>query len=201
MYTKRTKNGVYYQPQTDLLVRPGMSGSDVISTMMTAAALGAAGERAYFFENAKASSTRKNAPLGTRFQTGGNPDATNPSVHEAWLGMKYAALALTRLFPEYLLSEVCNSPAFGKNLVTTVRQSTKGRLLMIVNDNDWERTVPVNLANYQYNHVALKYDVSADGITHSILRNERMDKATINPGEAIIYIFPREASAGRINAP
>jgi hypothetical protein len=53
MYTKRTKDGVYYEPQTDLLVRPGMSGNDVVSTMMTAAALGAAGERAYFFENSK----------------------------------------------------------------------------------------------------------------------------------------------------
>lgn len=201
VYTKRTTNGIYYQPQTDLLVRPGMSGNDVVSTMMTAAALGAAGERPYFFENARAATTRRDASLGTVLQTGGSPDSTNPSVHEAWEGIKFAALALTRLFPKYLLGEVCNSPAFGRNLVTAVRHSADGRLLMIVNDNDWQRVVSVNLARYRYNPFVLKYSVSSDGITRCLIRNETTDIAKMAPGEAIVFIFPRDPLVGKLATP
>jgi len=42
-YTKSVTSAAYYTPPEDALDQPGVSGSAVTATMMTAAALGAAG--------------------------------------------------------------------------------------------------------------------------------------------------------------
>jgi hypothetical protein len=94
-YLKKAAGSPYYRPPEDSLDVPGVSGPVVTATMMTAAALGAAGVRLYFFENSNDAVNRSAARSGSYFQTGASPTANDSTVEANWQGMSSAANALT----------------------------------------------------------------------------------------------------------
>jgi Bacterial Ig domain len=192
-YVKHTKGASYYSPAEDFLDQPGVSGPAVTATLMTAAALGAAGVRLYYFENATDASIRAAAPIGTYFQTGVSPAAGDPIIQDIWQGLSSAATALTGLLAPYLLETELNSPAYGSNIITAAREGAKGRMLMIVNDNDWLRTVRVSFMPYTYGSDVQRYRIRSDGIYGPSTAPSQGEVITLMPGETAVYLFSRVA--------
>jgi hypothetical protein len=190
-YTKNTSGSAYYKPPGDTLNQPGVSGAVVISEMMTAAALGAAGLRPYGFEDPASDVRRVSAPAGSSFQTGANPFSTNPLVRENWRAMSYAARMLTQVMAPYLFGVALNSPAYGQGIVTAARQGRDGRMLMIVNDNDWDRTLTADFRPYTSGH-GIRYRVTPDGINTTSRIHGAGETLTLRPGEAAVYLFPNK---------
>jgi len=188
-YTKKTEGASYYSPVKDDLEQPGASGATIVSSMMTAAALGAAGVRLYFFENTDEERGRANAKLGAMLQTGVNPTSTDPLVRENWRAISYAGNALKMLAP-YLFGEAQSSPAYGRNIMTSVRQGSNGRMLMIVNDNDWPRSIRIDFRPYSRGKSIVKYTISDGGTTKTGIADSTDETVTLGPGESAVYLFP-----------
>jgi hypothetical protein len=189
-YRKNTSGSAYYNPPGDALNEPGASGAGITSEMMTAAALGVAGVRPYYFEDPTDEPRRASAKLGSSLQTGGNPFSTNALVQENWRGLSYAAKMLTQVMAPYLFGVALNSPAYGQGIVTAARQGRNGRMLMIVNDNDWDRTVMTNFTSYSYGHGGIRYRITSDGINTSSRIPGAGETLTLAPGETAVYLFP-----------
>jgi hypothetical protein len=198
MYVKRTPGAAYYTPPADESDTPGCAGPAVTSTIMTAAALGGAGVRLYQFEPPGNLPQRVKAPVGTTLQTGASPLASDPVVRENWRAMAYAANPLTKTLAPCILGTALNSPAYGRNIVTGARQCPGMRMLMVINDNDWPRTVPIDLTPYSSGRPATRYQIGYDGISTDLLRNARSDTLTLAEGETAVYLFP---ASGRVLQP
>jgi hypothetical protein len=188
-YVKNARGAAYYRPPADALDQPGVSGSAVTATMMTAAALGAAGVRLYYFENSNDAGNRAAAPSGAYFQTGASPTADDPTIQDIWQGISSAANALTGPLAPYILGTELSSPAYGPDIITAARQGPNGRMLMIVNDNDWERTISVSFAPYRYGTKVNRYRISADGINGPSPAPSSGETITLKAGETVAYLF------------
>jgi hypothetical protein len=188
-YWKQNLTGSTYQPGVDTLDQPGVSAAHVSAVMMSAAALGGAGLRFYYFEPPSDLAARAAAPLGSYWQTGSNPENLQP---ESWRAMGYTANLLTKVLEPYLLNAAENSPGYGRNIVTAVRQGTDGTtMLMIVNGNDWTRAAPVDLCAFPHTGGVARYRVSQTGISTDWLPSSQMtDRVTLLPGESAVYLFP-----------
>lgn len=188
-YTKSVTSAAYYTPPEDALDQPGVSGSAVTATMMTAAALGAAGVRLYYFENSNDAADRAAAPSGKYFQTGASPTADDSAVREIWQGISSAANALAGPLAPYILGTELSSPAYGPNIITAARQGPNGRMLMIVNDNDWERTISVSFESYRYGAKVSRYRIGAGGINGPSPAPSLGETITLMNGETVAYLF------------
>jgi hypothetical protein len=192
-YQKNTSSNPYYTPPVDELLQPGPTPAAITSSIMTAAALGAAGVRLYYFEDPYNEGARAAGGSGSVWQTGANPTANDPRIKANWQALASASTALTTLLTPFVLGNPLNSPAYGRNIVTAVRQASKGKMLMIVNDNDWQRTLSVDLTPYRTNRLttATRYLVNADGIVKASLpRATTHDLLTLAGGETAVYLFP-----------
>jgi hypothetical protein len=192
-YTKGQSSSAVYLPGTDALSEPGVSPAHVSALMMNAAALGGAGIRLYYFEPSTDVPGRIADPPGTVMQTGSN--STNLQV-ASWQAMGYASNLLTKVLQPFLLNLAGNAPAYGRNLNSAVRNSPEGTMLLIVNGNDWPRTITVNLRPYAASFGAARYRVQSTGIATAILpASQTSDTLTLSAGESAAYIFPNVATA------
>ena len=191
MYRKNTAAEPYYTPPIDDLEQPGPTAPAITSSIMTAAALGAAGVRLYTFEDPRNEGARAAATIGSELQTGANPTANDPILQEHWRAMASASTAITKLLTPFVLGVALNSPAYGRNIVTAVRQASNGKMLMVVNDNDWARTLSINFTPYKSNFFAptTRYLVNSDGITKASLPYSNRETITLAPGETAVYLF------------
>jgi len=75
--------------------------------------------------------------------------------------------------------------------VTAVRQASNGKMLMIVNDNDWARTLSVYLQPYKANFFAptTRYLINSNGTTNASLPYVTHDTITLAAGETVVYLF------------
>jgi hypothetical protein len=189
-YYIKESNGSFYNPPTDVLIQPGDIGAVVSSGIMSAAALGEAGVRLYFWQSSDDMAHRSTYPNGTQLQTGVNPIDSNREIAANWQGISNASNAIAALTP-YLLAAPLNSPAYGRNILTAARQGAGGRLLLIVNDNDFKRTIPVDFTPFAYSDGAItKYLVGADLLAKTSLSGSASaDIATLDGGESAAYVF------------
>jgi hypothetical protein len=85
-----------------------------------------------------------------------------------------------------------NSPAFGRNITTAARDAANGQMLLIVNGNDWPRTIPVTFAPYNLGHGATRYWLHTSGVTATALpAAQTSDSVILAAGESVAYVFPR----------
>jgi hypothetical protein len=194
-YTKETPGAAFYTPPLDTLNLPGSADGTVTSQMMTAAALGAAGVRLYQFEPPQNEAGRASAPLGSVLQTGGSPVANDIISQSIWQAMSAAANALTGVLEPYILGTPQNSPAFGRNIVTAVRASANGSMLMIVNDNDWKRTLYVDFK--PFGPTIGRYVINFQGSQYTYLSGASAESITLNEGETVAYLFAATAGSRR----
>jgi hypothetical protein len=191
-YEKRSAGG-YYNPLRDGLIRPGTSPEIVTSTMLTAAALGVAGIRLFTYDRQSEVAARLNAPIGARLLTGANPYTSEVSH---WRAMGYAANLLTKTLEPYVLGTAINSPAYGRNIVTAARQGPGGRMLLIVNGNDYTRKVNVDFAAYTYGVGATRYELTGESMASSVRpAGTTKENVSLEAGESVIYVFPRNTSS------
>jgi hypothetical protein len=188
-YTKETRGTPFYTPLKDLADSAGCDGPTVVAEMMTAAALGAAGERAYQWEPTTREGARSTAPAASYLQTGANPTALDPWVAENWKALSIAAPLLTRTFAPYLLGEALNSPAYGRNIITAARRSNSGKMLMIINGNDWFRELFVDLLPFQVGKRVTRYAISSTEVVQNTLPDVRDDRVTLGGGDTVVYLF------------
>ena len=201
MYVKRTATSPYYTPPRDELELPGVAGPALTSEIMAAAALGAAGVRLYQFESPANLASRIKAPIGTMMQTGANPTASDPIIRDNWRAMAFAANPLTKSLTPYILGTALTSPACGRNIVTAARQGNGARLLMAVNGNDWERTVPIDFKPYRTGQAVTRYRIRYDGIDTSVVPDGPGETISLGAGETVVYLFPatRRQFAGAVD--
>ena len=110
--------------------------------------------------------------------------------------MGYASNLITRVLQPFLLNLAGNAPAYGRNINSAVRQSPEGTMLMVVNGNDWPRTITVNLQPYGASFGTARYRVQSAGIATAILGgSQTSDTLTLAAGETVVYIFPNVATA------
>jgi hypothetical protein len=190
-YIKRNGSDSAYNPATDDLDQPGVSPQHVSALMMTAASLGAAGTRLYYFEPPSNVENRVKAPVGASMQTGANP--TNIG-QERWRAMGLASNLLTRVLEPFLFGSVRNAPAFGRNIASAVRESDSGMMLLIVNGNDWPRTIEVNLGTLNSGAGAARYRLTAERIQTDDRSGATSDLITLEAGESVAYVFPKSGS-------
>ncbi|HVB57247.1 MAG TPA: hypothetical protein VNE63_12600 [Candidatus Acidoferrales bacterium] len=188
-YYKGSPTTEYYTPPVDVLNQPGVTGPVIVGEMMTEAALGVAGERLYMFESAYSLNGRLTAPVGALLQTGANPTVDDPSMQENWQAMSYAAKALTTVLAPYLLGAELDSPAYGPNIVTAARQGDAGRMLLIVNGNDWHRRIEINFAPFTYGGRIERVLVSDEGIATGRPANAGGETIRLEGGESVAYLF------------
>jgi hypothetical protein len=189
MYVKRNRDTAYYSPIGDELQLPGVDGSAIIAQMFTAAALGAAGERLYTFEDPNGVLARTQAAEGSTLQTGVNPTARDAETIRRWRAISYAARMLTGILQPYILADEENSPAMGRNIVTAVRRNEQNRMLLIINDNDWDRRVPVDYRRYRDTGHQIRYLISQDGVVGPTTVPGTGEALDLGPGCVAIYIF------------
>ncbi len=192
-YTKQNRTGSTYEPGVDSLDQPGVNPSHVSALMMTSAALGGAGIRLYYFEPPSDLAFRAQAAPGTYMQTGSNPSNLQS---DSWKAMGSSANLLTHVLEPYLLGAARSSPAYGRNIVTAVRQSAAGLMLLVVNGNDWTRSIPVDLRPFGGAGSVARYRLRASSIGTDLLpRAQTIDKIDLEAGESVVYIIPNQASA------
>jgi hypothetical protein len=188
-YTKEGTGTSTYQPGIDLLSEPGVSPAHVSAMMMQAAALGGAGLRLYYFESPADLAGRAAATVGSQLQTGANP--VNLQTAQ-WQAMAAAANLLNGTLGPYLLSPRMNSPAYGRNITTAARDAASGQMLLIVNGNDWPRTIPVVFAPYSLGYGATRYWLHTLGVSTTVLpASQTTDSVILAAGESVAYVFPR----------
>ena len=188
-YTKASVGTSTYQPGLDALSEPGVSAGHVSALMMQAAALGGAGLRLYYFESPNDLPGRAAAPTGSQFQTGANPENLQ---QPQWRAMANAANLLTGTLAPYLLGARMNSPAYGRNITTAAREGGSGQMLLIVNGNDWPRTIPVDFTAFSLGNGATRYWLRSSGLATSVLPEAKTsDVITLAAGESVAYVFPR----------
>jgi hypothetical protein len=200
MYVKETKKGAYYDPPVDSLKAPGVAGPAITSTIMSAAALGGAGVRLYHFESPANLPSRVNAPAGTMLQTGANPISNNLTVRENWRAMAFATNPLTKTLMPYVFGSALTSPSYGRNIVTAARQGPDARLLMIINGNDWQRTVPVDFAPYRTGQPINCYRIGYDGIATNVISDRSGQPTQLAAGETVVFLFPMASSRRFLSA-
>lgn len=188
-YAKHSENEAYYSPLVDTLDQPGVTAPVIVAEMMTEAALGVAGERLYYFEKPSNESERARAKLGSYFQTGVDPEAHDDTVQRNWRAVSSAAQALTGILEPYILASEVSSPSLGRNIVTAVRHSSRGTLLLIVNDNDWERIIPVDFKPYLRRSKPVRFIISADGIRGPVQVSADSEGLRLEAGESAAYLF------------
>ena len=187
-YIKGASQSATYLPGVDTLQEPGVSPQHVSAMMMTAAALGGAGIRLYYYESAHDAATRQSDPAGTSLQTGCNPTNLQPA---SWQAMSYASSLLTGVLAPYLLDKALDSPSYGRNIVTAVRQGSSGTLLLIVNGNDWPRTFPVSFASFSMGTGATLHLLTATGMTTTqIAPGMTSEILTLPAGASAAFLFP-----------
>jgi hypothetical protein len=189
MYIKHEQNSAYFFAGRDELVQPGVSGEAITAQLMTAAALGVSGVRIFSFDSNAYQSQRLAARPGALVLTGVRPGTGEPRVQENWAATALACRLLTRVFAPYLLGTELNSPAYGTNIITAARQGTAGTLLLIVNGNDWYRSLRIDLRPYMHAKFSTRYLVTSDRINRVSVANEGDDRITLAPGETAIYLF------------
>ena len=191
-YVKGNGAQALFQPATDVLDNPGVSPEHISALMMTAAALGGAGVRLYYFEPSGDWDSRAQAVPGAHLQTGANP--SNIQV-ASWNAMGLAANLLCGVLEPYLFATALNAPAFGRNIVTAAREGDNGRMLLIVNGNDWPRTISVDLANLDYGNGATRYMLSSSRVRSGSVEGVSKETITLGQGESVAYIFPKSVAA------
>jgi hypothetical protein len=189
-YKKQTPGGMFYTPPADILDVPGVMPDVVTAQMMASAAVGAAGIRMYHVEYPSLVASRATAAVGTWLQTGANPVNTDVVGTANWKAMGYAANLLTKVLQPYVLGTALSSPAYGRNIVTAVRQGSDARMLLLVNANDWERTITVDLTPYRTGQAITRYTVSGDGLRTDELADGPADTIQLRGGESVVYLFP-----------
>ena len=191
-YIKETAGAAYYSPPLDQLQYPATLGPAAVSEMMTAAALGVAGERLYVFEHPSQEASRASTPVGSAMSTGSNPVSSDRVMSDTWAGIENGARALTQVLTPFLFQLESDSPGFGANIVTTVRRGEAGNLLLIVNNNDWARELTVDLTSYGSISNAYRYVVGAYGTQLTKLHGEAEDDISLGPGQSVAYLFPSD---------
>ena len=188
-YTKNSPAGTDgYNPPLDDLQHTGIIPKAVVSGMFSAAAVGNVGLRMYQFETYyDHDGATAQGPGGGGVQTGAGPFY---GAVDNWQAMAYGANLLTKSLQPYLLSTPFNSPAYGRNIVTAVRQNNSGRMLMIVNAWDGARKIPIDFTPYKYGFGAVLYRVSDTGIRTKIESDSNGETITLESGETAAYIFP-----------
>jgi hypothetical protein len=192
-YMKETPGGGSYAPPADSLYLPGVNDGTVTSLIMTAAALGAAGVRLYQFDTAGNAGGRASAPLGSVFQTGASPEG-DLIGQGIWRAMGSAANALTGVLQPYILGAALSSPAMGRNIVTAARTSLAGTMLMVVNDNDFDRNLFVDLSPYTNGSPITRYLINYDGMQTSVLAPASGDLVSLSGGETAAYVFSKAST-------
>lgn len=192
-YTKNSPAGTdSYNPPLDEFQHAGISPKAVVSGMMSAAAAGNSGVRLYQFEtsNDHAANTAQ-GPGGGGIQTGAAPFTGEV---KNWQAMAYGANLLTKVLQPFILGVPLNSPAYGRNLITAVRQSGTGKMLMIVNSWDGPRQVAVDFSRLSSGFGAVRYRVGDTGAKTALLADAPGETITLESGETVVYIFPNTAA-------
>lgn len=199
-YVKNAPGEAFYNPVSDTLTSPSTSASTVSAEMMTAAALGNAGVRFYHFEPPQGEQGRVNGKLGVEYQTGMSPVATERNSQEIWRSVGYVTNLLTKTLQPFILGTPVSSPALVDNIITAARQSESGMLLMVINGNDWERTVAIDLTPYRTGLPITKYRVRGKGIESGVMPDSGVDRVAMGEGETVVYLFPRSRAASWISS-
>jgi Bacterial Ig domain len=193
-YYRKLAPGANFNPLKDELVLAGTSAAAISSGMMTAAAIGNAGVRLFQYERTTAQDGRLRMPLGGEALVGAGPGTTQEDSRKLWRAMAYSANMLTKRLEPFILGKALSSEALNENIVTAVRQSDQGILLMAVNGNDWERRVTLDLAPYRNGNPVTRYVVSGTGITTTVISDNSSNAVDLQPGAAAIYLVPASAS-------
>jgi hypothetical protein len=193
-YYRKLSPGADFNPLKDELVLAGTSPAATSCGMMTDAALGNAGVRIFQYEHSGAGDARLRMPLGGETLTGGSPVASQEDSRKLWRAMGYSANLLTKRLEPFILGKALSSPGAGENIVTAVRQSNQGILLMEVNGNDWQRRVTVDLAPYRNGNPVTRYVVSGTGIATALISDAASNTVDLPPGATAIYLVPASAS-------
>jgi hypothetical protein len=199
-YRKNTPDAAYYTPPADTLIIPGTSGPAISAEMMAEAALGNAGIRLYQFESPSQESNRTKSKIGSEMQTGMSPVAGDQNSRQIWRSAAYVSNLLTKTLQPFILGTPLSSPSLGDNIVTAVRRSNSGVLLMVVNANDWERTVSIELTPYKTGQPITRYAVRSRGITSAVVADTASKRVTIGAGETVVYLFPNSGATSWISA-
>jgi hypothetical protein len=158
--------------------------------MMTAAAVGNSGVRLYQFEPPGVQNQRAKQALGTELQTGASPLAAEATSQDLWKALGYAANLLTKTLQPFILGTVAPSPALGSNIVTAVRQSASGTMVLAINATDWDRSLVVDLTPYRAGNAITRYTVGYKGITSVVIPDTASDSLILKKGQAGIWLFP-----------
>jgi hypothetical protein len=98
-----------------------------------------------------------------------------------------------------MLGTALSSPAYRTNIVTTARQCAGARLLMVINDNDWPRSVPVDFTPYRTGQATVRYRIGYDGISTDLIPDSR-DSVILAAGEGVVYLFPHDSAKRFVGA-
>jgi hypothetical protein len=187
-YVKNSPAGTDgFNPPLDQFVNPGAIPRSVGSSMFSAVCAGAAGLRLYQFENADDYHAEVTGGPGGSYQTGAAPFYGSVNL---WRSMAFSSALMTKVLQPYLLSPPATSPALGRNVVTGVRKSSTGTMLIVVNSWDAGHAFNIDFTPYKSGFGAVRYRVSDTGIKTAVLPDQNGESISLSSGEVAVYIFP-----------
>lgn len=193
-YLKRSAAGsAAFDPPTDELLFAGNRPDAVAAGMMAAAAVGSAGVRIYQFETPEAFRARRDAGPGSAYQTGIHPEVSEVAN---WRAMAYTASVLRGPAAPFLLGRAISSPAYGRNIVTAARETSRGRMLLIVNGWDAPRRLRVDFRGFHLGYGYARYRVSHTGVATSAGKPSDGETIDLEGGETVMYLFPAADDIG-----
>lgn len=193
-YYRKLVAGSSFNPLGDQLIAAGTSPAAIACGMMTAAAMGNAGVRLYQFEGKRAEDGRSRIPIGGETQSGAGPISGQSDLRAMWRAIGYAANLLTKRLDPFILGTAISAPPMGDNIVTALRESDHGKMLMAVNGNDWDKTLAVNLAPYRQAAPVTRYVLEGAGIRTELIPDASTNTVTLRPGGTVVYLMPAAAS-------
>jgi len=173
----------------------------VAASVSYAAAKGFAGVRSYGYAGDLNQDNGTNAifdgdctSVSCGIQPLANPRANGPDSIARWQSMSNANNLIAQLEP-YLLAAKMHSPDYGPSIVTAVRTSSRGNLLMMINFTETQVTETIDLSNVNPTGGAgTLYRMSSTALSNGSVSGTA-EQVTFAPGETLAWVFPQSSGS------
>ena len=192
-YIKRVAGTQDFTAGVDEVSNSGSSFETMVPMIIESALLGTAGVRIYQFDYAR--DARLTAPVGTYVQTGLYPTGPEQAQFRA-IAFGSRPLNSSTLQP-FVLGKRLSAPSLDSALLTSLRETSIGRALMILNTLDSPRRVTVPFASIPAGLGPItRYRLFHDRVVTSRIDSaQARDDVFMRPGEALVYVAPTGPAA------
>lgn len=180
----------YYHAGVSTLTQNGATPDITAANIMYAAERGSSGDRVYMFgDDANKNQALSNCFSNCATHIDPNPLFNGPLAQASWQGLSNAFNLIATIEP-VLLQPQLPAPNYGPNMVTTVRASNLGNLLLMTWFGNTSTTLSVDLSPYNPSGgVGTEYMMNGEQSTQQAISG-LSTQLTLGPAQTAAFVFP-----------